>query len=237
MIFKICILLVLCACFSPSLTALCKDRKSCCSVNFQHDLCKYEGSETCYCDDQCLMRGDCCSDFRDFCLDGQPEPCIYSLWESWSSCSTVADCDVGFRTRQRHVLQTGTQKSIVRCEQSELQETEKCGDLHCHNFFIDRISNMEEYKSEHFDYTTAVYQFVRNKMGNCNDFESNDLNVCILCTDESRCGNKMIKEDEELDIWYKQCHGTWRKVTRSFYKKTCYNILPFVKHYSFELTK
>lgn len=217
----------------PCLTALCADRKSCCRGTFEHDLCKSDDGTDCRCDSQCMMGGDCCSDYREFCLNGPAVPCMYTPWETWSACSTRSYCDIGYRTRKRSILQTGNENSPHQCNYSDLTETIKCGDLFCHKFHINKIENMIEYKNKQFHFTNAVYQFTKTRTGDCNEFEPMSTTVCILCSDEDRCGNKVIKQNDTIDISYNSCFGTWTKITESVYKRTCQYMLPYRRHFAF----
>lgn len=212
--------------------ALCATKKSCCQGTFQNDLCEVKGDVTCYCDGKCMFLGDCCSDYRDFCLSGPPVPCSYSPWEQWSRCSTREVCDIGYRTRERRIIQTGNGKSN-RCRYSDLTETKLCGDTLCHNFHMKPITNMIKYKDDHFQFTNAVYQFVSSKTGDCSQFEHRWNSICILCSDEGRCGNKVIKSNDTIDIWQDSCLGNWRKTTTSVSRRTCEYIMPYRKHFSF----
>ena len=203
---------------------LCAEQKSCCSGTFEHDLCVKGDKHKCYCDSKCLLYGDCCKDYREFCLQGSPEPCIYSTWEPWSRCSSNAQCDVGHKTRKREILQTGNSKSNLPCKISDLSETRRCGDLTCHFYHMSRVPIVGEYRRKHFDFSAAFYQFEASDSGNCEEFKPHVTVACILCDNNEKCGEKVLKENDTLKIWHNTCLGVWRKATDSYYKNKhrCY---------------
>ena len=72
----------------PCCLASCAKQKSCCPHEFEYSLCSSQTHPKCYCDRACFVRGDCCSDYKQYCLRSESEPCLYDQWTSWSSCSS-----------------------------------------------------------------------------------------------------------------------------------------------------
>lgn len=58
----------------------------------------------CFCDELCVLYGDCCSDYRTVC---PAVNCRTSGWSHWSPCRPEGGgpCGVGYRDRQRTILQ------------------------------------------------------------------------------------------------------------------------------------
>ena len=225
---------VLASITSQCLASYCANKKSCCTGTLEHDLCKVDDhTSSCFCDSKCMIRGDCCSDYKTFCLQGKPEPCIYNLWSSWTTCSSQSKCSIGYKTRERTILQTGNERSNQPCNFADLIESSQCGDRSCHTFKMERVTDLSQYEHDHFHFTNAVYTFERNKQSDCDQFKPSITSICILCEDENTCGENIIKENDTIDILYGRCHGIWRKTTSSFYKRTCSYMLPYREHFSF----
>ncbi|MCP9259601.1 hypothetical protein DINM_002535 [Dirofilaria immitis] len=55
----------------------------------------------CYCDENCLTFGDCCSDYSFMC---PPSDCAVSEWSAWSRCvPDQQNCRIGVQTRKRTI--------------------------------------------------------------------------------------------------------------------------------------
>ncbi len=106
----------------------CSRNSSCCSAMFNHELCHIaDEKHPCHCDVACRLHGDCCDDYREFCLAGEPVPCKYDAWQEWGPCSTSEACDVGYQTRRRKIAATGNFRSKSPCQHSAMVETKRCG--------------------------------------------------------------------------------------------------------------
>lgn len=206
----------------------CAIKKSCCVADFTSPLCN---NEVCSCDISCRLQGTCCQDYSEFCWRSPPEPCVYSEWEPWSACSTSQDCDIGFQTRQRSVLQTGNFRSHLRCNNSALTESQACGDLDCYRHRIKEIYEANQFARDHFDYWTALYQY---QSGQCDHVVPHQTTVCIMCTDESRCGEPVIKKGQFIKLYSNSCSGTWKKRSETFYRKPCHFLLRSADIFAFE---
>ena len=214
--------IVLFAVLLPLCFASCAKKKSCCQAGFVHDLCATDSYPRCYCDNACLLHGDCCGDYKKYCLQSQPEPCIYTEWGSWGPCSTSHDCDVGFTTRYRDVKQFGNFKTSRKCRQSDLVERKACGDMNCFRYNMSLVYDIAAYFEDinHYYYSTALYQYVKGS-GNCKSFTPRYTFACIMCPDDSKCGDYVLKKKDEIDIDYEQCTGTWVKRTKSHFRTQC----------------
>jgi hypothetical protein len=206
----------------PCCLASCAKQKSCCPHEFEYSLCSSQTHPKCYCDRACFVRGDCCSDYKQYCLRSESEPCLYDQWTSWSSCSTSKSCDIGFKTRTRNVQQFGNFNSIDHCSLSALTESKICGDVHCVDIQMRRIRNRQQYAADNFHYSTALYEY---NGGKCTKFEPKWSFACIMCADSSRCGNDVFAVGDTLDVYYQddKCRGTWEKKTESLYRTQCFN--------------
>lgn len=216
--------LILPCCFAH----FCADKKSCCSADFFSPLCV---GDNCSCEISCTAHGSCCNDFNEFCLRSSPEQCIYSNWNAWSSCSTTNDCDVGFKTRQREVLQTGNFNAQMPCEHSALKETMHCGNRRCYRYAMQQVSDVNQFARDNFKYSTTVFKY---QNGNCHQFVPFETTICIMCTDESKCGDSVVKQGDTLEIFVPVCTGKWKKVSDAFYRRKCQYYLPFADVYAFD---
>ncbi|CAB3402379.1 unnamed protein product [Caenorhabditis bovis] len=55
----------------------------------------------CYCDDHCVILGDCCSDYTFVC---PPRDCVLSDWSAWTKCRPDAGkCGIGVQERTRTI--------------------------------------------------------------------------------------------------------------------------------------
>lgn len=214
--------------FLPCMFAhLCADKKSCCSADFTSPLCS---ANNCSCEIGCTVHGTCCKDYTDFCLRSPPEPCIYNEWSAWSSCSTSKECDVGFKTRRRDILQTGNFNAHVPCEYSALEETTQCGDIQCYRYQMERISDVNQFARDNFRYSTTVFKY---QNGNCDQYIPFETRICIMCTDESRCGDDAVKNGDTLEIYSPTCVGKWKKQSDALYRQKCYHLLRFADVFAF----
>nr|CAB3265879.1 somatomedin-B and thrombospondin type-1 domain-containing protein [Phallusia mammillata] len=91
--------------FLPAETdAGCTELGRCCTG--QNADCRYvypsgrHSSRACYCDDFCRKSGDCCSDYKERCLN-EAQDCIMTYWSHWSHCT--ARCGRGIRERRRQI--------------------------------------------------------------------------------------------------------------------------------------
>lgn len=81
-----------------------------------------ESAAECYCDEQCLLYGDCCSDYTYVCP--RPEHCIVSHWGGWGEClPRNGSCGEGEKARERTVLRH-QMNGGRRCP--ELREAKAC---------------------------------------------------------------------------------------------------------------
>lgn len=217
----------------PSVTwTSCADRKSCCSSTFTNDMCRQDDEKTsCNCDVACRLRGDCCNDYQEFCLAGAPVDCRYKPWEQWTPCSTAKACDVGFQTRRRGVIYTGNFRSENGCAYSSMSETRRCGDLSCYTYTMNRVHDVSQYVRDHFRFTSAIYAYVGHTSDNCDIPKS--TYICVMCSDDSKCGNSVVSEGEMLEIKNDSCHGTWVKRTSSALDVPCSSATFFAEPYAF----
>ena len=220
--------------FIPLCTCSCAKKRSCCPADFVHDLCYSHSSSTCYCDNACTLHGDCCDDYTKYCLQSRPEPCIYTEWEAWGACSASNTCDIGFKTRRRSVKQFGNFKSSIKCHKSELVETTKCGDLDCFKYNMSRIYDSSAYLENHYYYSAAMYQFKKGS-GNCDIFQPEATYGCIMCPNDSKCGENVIKKGDEIDINIDNCKGKWAKRTKSYFRTQCISRSFDTKIYAFNI--
>ena len=226
---KILLILSFLACVSICFP-MCSDRKSCCSADFKHDLCVHKRQTTCRCTVDCNVQGDCCPDYKEFCLRSAPEPCIFGPWNSWSGCSTYRKCDVGYQTRNRDVVQTGNFLSATSCNRSSLIETRQCGDLKCYRYSITRVLDIPQYVRDHSPVSSTIFQYQK---GNCKNFEGINSDICIMCDNQDKCGNKALKKGQLLQISHDKCVGHWQKVSESRFKPSCDSVSPYMKVYAF----
>ena len=200
---------------------LCKTKKSCCQYTFDHALCSVTDTETqstCRCSDGCYYSsGGCCKDFNSYCQRGKPDPCLYSHWGRWSECSTKKACDIGYRSRTRYIIQTGNFKSSEQCNASDLKEHQKCGSLDCYEYKMKPIQ-YSEYSENNTHFETAIFKYLS---GNCDQFKENETNICIMCSDYSKCSDVVIEKGNELTIRLDNCTGKWVKLEHSSNEKTC----------------
>ncbi|XP_053378491.1 somatomedin-B and thrombospondin type-1 domain-containing protein-like [Mercenaria mercenaria] len=214
-----------------SLATLCAERKSCCRNDFPHELCVAKDEQHCHCDVACQRYGDCCEDYKQFCVQSPPEPCIYKQWEAWGPCSNNGICDIGYQLRSREVLQMGNFKSKTTCNMTDLVESRQCGDPSCYNYRMTKVFNTAQFQRDHFHFSTAKYRYVR---GNCNQFGLGSY-VCVMCPDNSRCGQNVLKTGENVTVHLRKCTGTFLKLTESAYRTQCSTTTPSVQIYAFEM--
>jgi hypothetical protein len=210
--------------------ASCAERKSCCPATFSHELCDVvNGGQSCSCHITCRLHGTCCRDYREFCMAGNPVPCEYQPWQQWGSCSTSESCDIGFQTRRREIRQMGNFRSGQSCSYSRMREHRRCGDLACYSYSMATVHNLPQYARDHANFATAVYEFVERVSGNCDNVSRH---IYIMCPDDGRCGNKVIGEDQLVDITSGSCVATWKKRTRSVFRRLC-TVLENIPCYAF----
>lgn len=218
----------------PLCFASCAKKKSCCPAGFVHNLCYSDTFPRCYCDIACLLHSDCCEDYKSYCLQSQPDPCLYTEWEAWGPCSTTKVCDIGYKTRRRDIKQFGNSKSSRKCNQADLVESTACGDVSCFKYNMSIVYDTHEYIANHFYYSTALYQYKRGS-GNCKAFTPEATFACIMCPNDSKCGDNVLKKNDEINIDYGQCTGTWLKRTKSYFREQCFRRSSITMVYAFNL--
>lgn len=211
---------------------MCQTKKSCCQYTFDHALCTVNDTATqsvCRCSDGCYYSSvGCCKDFNSFCQRGQPESCVYSNWGRWSECSTKKSCDIGYRSRSRYIVQTGNFKSSEQCKLSDLKEYEKCGNFDCYKYTM-RPIEYSKFREDNSRFETAIYKYIS---GNCDQFLKHETDICIMCSDYSKCSDLVIKKGNEVMIRLDKCTGKWLKLENSYNNRACTHWM-FPQSYAF----
>jgi hypothetical protein len=101
-----------------------------------------------------------------------------------------------------------------------LVETTRCGDSSCFKYNISRVYDSAAYLEDHYYYSTALYQYKKGS-GNCDFFSPEATYACIMCPNDSKCGENVLKKGDVIDIDFKSCRGTWLKGTKSYFQTQC----------------
>lgn len=107
----------------------CAARGKCCKG--KDNTCKALGprlngkqSKFCFCDEECVKLGDCCTDFKEACPE---QECLVGNWEKYGECSS--SCGTGVKSRTRPVIQEprngGTPCGTIE-EKTFCFSTQKC---------------------------------------------------------------------------------------------------------------
>jgi len=83
----------------------CADKGLCCQGQnntcfvFGPRLDRNQESKRCYCDSNCIIMGDCCTDYHHTC---SRQDCQVGDWQEWTTCDN--QCGYGARKRTRKVI-------------------------------------------------------------------------------------------------------------------------------------
>ncbi|BFZ18560.1 hypothetical protein BsWGS_21599 [Bradybaena similaris] len=84
----------------------CREAEMCCQGQnntcfvFGQTLDRSRDSRRCFCDSNCLILGDCCTDYHHTCKSAD---CRVAEWGEWTPCDNP--CGFGTRKRQRDITQ------------------------------------------------------------------------------------------------------------------------------------
>ncbi|CAH8446817.1 unnamed protein product [Heterobilharzia americana] len=84
--------------------------------------------DRCYCDESCVVTGDCCHDYHSICRKSKVD-CRVSEWGPWTSCSYACGPSVSTRYRQVEIKPVNGGKPCP-----DLNETKPCTGENCARF-------------------------------------------------------------------------------------------------------
>ncbi|CAH1801404.1 unnamed protein product, partial [Owenia fusiformis] len=77
----------------------CPGRNNTCVAHGARMNHKHANTKRCYCDEDCLRLGDCCTDYPNVC---EAQDCVLGEWGEYSECDRT--CGMGTSIRKRPIL-------------------------------------------------------------------------------------------------------------------------------------
>ncbi|CAJ0941386.1 unnamed protein product, partial [Mesorhabditis belari] len=171
----------------------------------------------CYCDEECVKLGDCCSDYTYVC---PPQDCLVDPWNPWEPC--IPDhgfCGIGMQRRERRI-RAAPERGGAECP--ALLEMRTCW----------KNCRSSEQAKKSVKLKTTHYYCIEYELGwvnkNCvNKAITKHLHrgnrICAECQPHARQHRKTDRcasdlDDGESGFWKligpKSCNGIWTRVER-----------------------